>query len=377
MPVRRGSGGRAFLAREELAGPARLPDGPGPVPRLIGGYEESRRMLTAPAWSRAGAVHRVPVGPATAMSVTDMDPPHHTRVRALLNGSFSARAVRAHRPGLEQRARDLVARMREAGGAGDVLEAFCRPFAFAAHCDVLGVPEAVRPALRHWSVARTAGAGAAVTHRAELRLHDLVRPVLDRPGPGLLGALADACAAGRLTRRELTGLSASLFFDGHVLAAAQLANALLCLVLVPSRLDRLREHTPALVGPVVEEALRCHPAITLSMVRTATTGPAVSAAAVIPLANRDPRVFADPDRFDPDRFEVGPGRSPRRHLSFGRGPHHCPGAELTRLQLRIGLAALVHGLPGLRLAVDEATLTWSVSPAVRTLDALPVRWTGA
>jgi cytochrome P450 len=84
-------------------------------------------------------------------------------------------------------------------------------------------------------------------------------------------------------------------------------------------------------------------------------------------ANRDPRAFRDPDRFDVTR-------EPRPHLAFGYGTHHCVGAELARMELRVALAALLAGFPDLRLAVPADALVWRSGLAVRGPLTLPVTW---
>ncbi|WP_438487208.1 cytochrome P450 [Streptomyces sp. S186] len=370
MPAQHGKGGRAFISgalREALVCPVSA-DSAGH--RLISDYGEARHFLAGSAWSRVG-VQVVPVGPASAMSLTEMGAPRHARFRGLLNSAFSARTVQARRPALERLAQALVARLRTAGGPAEAIGQFCRPFAFTTHCDVLGVPRPARPALYHWSLARSASAdaGGREVHRAEVELHRTVRLVLGelhrRPGRGLLDLLIQKTGAGKLTERELEGLCASLFFDGHLLATAQLANALLCLLLHPTQLACLRAHPQHLHG-AVEEALRYSPAHTVSVPRLATRS-GHRAAVAFALANRDPRIFENPHRFDLTR-------TPNRHLAFGRGAHHCLGAELARLEVRIGLHTLLRELPGLRLAIDETALTWSVTPAIRTLGSLPIRW---
>jgi cytochrome P450 len=89
-------------------------------------------------------------------------------------------------------------------------------------------------------------------------------------------------------------------------------------------------------------------------------------AAAIALADRDGTVFATPERFLPGR--------PTRHLAFGYGTHHCIGAHLARVQVRAALLALLRRAPNLRLATPEQELAWFVSPAIRRLSELPVRW---
>ncbi|WP_157878756.1 cytochrome P450 [Streptomyces sp. CT34] len=364
MSTVRGAGGRAFVLagrRVILTGP------PGDDRRLITDYEQARRFLVDPRQRRASLL-QVPSGPASAMSVTDMDAPQHTRVRALLSAAFSHRAVERRLPAMEYRARALAEGMRAAGPCRDALAEFCVPFAYAVHCDLLGVPEHARQTLYRRSCARSQrpDADGVALYRAELALHSAVGELLDHHDvhPGLLRDLLGVHRSGALEADELKGLAASLFFDGHILAANQLANALMCLFAHQHWMAGLIAE-PALLDPTVEETLRFSPAITVGMTRVDAAG--VRTAVAFGPANRDSNVFQAPNRFDPTR--TGP-----RHLSFGLGPHHCLGAALMRAELRVALTTLLTHLPGLRPAVEDRGLSWTSTGTVRGLIDLPLTW---
>jgi cytochrome P450 len=87
----------------------------------------------------------------------------------------------------------------------------------------------------------------------------------------------------------------------------------------------------------------------------------------VPVTNRDPRVFADPDALVLDR-------DPNPHLAFGHGAHYCLGAQLARLELQVALERVLTRMPGLRLAVPEQELGWNRGYMVRGVTALPVVW---
>ncbi|MGM1060229.1 cytochrome P450 [Saccharothrix sp. Mg75] len=347
---------------------------------VVTGYRESLELLRDRRFSRARSAEAVhPRGPATLMSITEFDPPRHTEVRALLGGAFSARRAELLRPYAERVAGELLDGLARAGSTADLLHDYCAPLTFASQCELLGVPGPHRERVRRAANDRLGQPGATreEVHRAELVLHEVVAAVLhdrDHPPTGLLADLVAAHRDGRLDAGELTGLAASLFFDGHALSAAQIAHTALCLLSRPDLLDAARRD-PALLDAAVEEALRYSPSVTTSMARTAVEdvelgGELVQAGeevtAALPLANRDGDRFAEPDGFAPGRTG--------RHLAFGHGTHHCIGAHLARVELRVALAALLDRAPGLRLAVPEGELRWTVSPAMRTLAALPVRW---
>jgi cytochrome P450 len=162
-----------------------------------------------------------------------------------------------------------------------------------------------------------------------------------------------------------------LLFAGVETTQNLIANAVHALVRA-ERWDAVRRNR-ALLGGAVEEAVRFDPPV-LGVLRRATrdvtmAGVAVPAGAelvvMVAAANRDPARFRDPHV-----LEVR--RSPNPHLSFGLGPHYCPGAALTRLTARAALGALLDRFPALGLA--DTPLAWrDHDPIVRGLTRLPVR----
>lgn len=347
---------------------------------LVSGYGEAREFLRDKRFSRAvlaEATH--PRGPATRMSVTDLDPPEHTRIRTLIGGAFSARRAGQLRGFVETTAADLLDGLVAAGPTADLLADFCAPLTFTAQAELLGVPPSRREVIRDRANGRLGKPGSPRTavYDGELLLHAEVVAMLadtEDPPSGLMAELVAAHREGVLEENDLTGLAASLFFDGHALAAAQIANAVLCLVSRPGLLAAL-DTNPALVDAAVEEALRYSPSVNFSMTRVALEEvslagiriePGDLVTALLPIVNRDESVFADPDRFVADR--------PGRHLSFGHGTHHCIGAHLARVEIQSALRALSRLAPALSLAVPESSLSWTVSPTMRALSALPVRW---
>ncbi len=394
MLVTTGIGGLSFVQARHpamLTGPIEpdmaLPPGAAVLPDgrtvlLVTAHEQARVFLTDPRWSRAAAAGQQPVGPASAMSVTELDPPRHTFVRGVVSRMFSPRAVQQLRARIQRRAADLIDAMVAAGPPADLVSSFCAPFAFAVHCDLLGVPVRARETIRALSLARSGRPGmtAQETYNAEVALHRGVTEALNdirrHGGDGILAELLAMREHAPLTGGELTGLASSLFFDGHLLASAQITSAVLSLLCHPGQL-RLLAGDPRVLAPAVEELLRWSPSITLGMPRMASAPvdigsrrmtPGQTAAVAFGLANRDDAVFDDPHRLDLSR-------DPNNHLSFGRGIHHCLGAYLMRLELDTALGALLHRLPNLALAVGERQLAWSASHTIRLLPQLPLKWT--
>jgi cytochrome P450 len=388
-----GRGGRDFASGAELhhligleqADPERpiCPVASGDAPRtwLITGYDAASALLRDPRLRRAAVSealsHR---GPALRMSITEMDQPEHARVRRLISGAFSARRIERLRPDLERTADRWLNRLL-AGPPPVALHArFCAPLAFDSHCLVLGVPDKHRETLWRLSLRRSGGPDIPPeeVHAAETELHQYVAGMLFDTSPAPFGLFAELIAAHRergvITERELTGIAASLFFDGHLLTANQITNSVLCLLTLPHALGIPDD--PAQVGAVVEELLRFCPSVTMSMPRIATedidqdgvhirAGDTVVMA--LPLVNRDRRAVSEPDRIDIFRRD-------RHHLSFGHGMHYCLGAHLARTLTQVALAALTRRLPGPALAVPEDELDWYVTPNMRGIRELPLTW---
>jgi cytochrome P450 len=367
-----------------------LADGP-PVRRLtwptgspswlVTGYGQACEMLRDARFSRSLLVaangHQ---SLAREMSVTEMDPPQHTRLRGLLSRALSPRQVERLRPAIERKADALLSGMLRSGSAADLSTAFSAPLAFAAQCDLLGVPEARRTALRARWLRRTSQAEAEPwgVCPADEELRDYVGEILaDRAtlSPGLLADLAARREGGLISEAELTGIALSFLLDGPLLAENQLTNAVLCLLTHPGQLAMVRED-PARLDRAIEELLRYSPASTTSLPRAATAAVVLDTTPIqvgevllvaLPLANRDPAVISAPGRLDLTRADG-------RHLTFGHGVHYCLGAHLTRMLMHVALTAVLRRLPQLSLAVPEQDLRWHVTSHRRSVRQLPVTW---
>jgi cytochrome P450 len=153
-----------------------------------------------------------------------------------------------------------------------------------------------------------------------------------------------------------------------------IGTGVLVLLQHPGQLDALRRD-PALIGPAVEELLRYLSILHSSIVRVATVdvdlgGQRIRAGegliAAPAQANKDPRRFPQPDRFDIRRDTPG-------HVAFGFGVHQCIGQAIARLEMKIALGQVLDRLPALRLACDPAELLYETSNLIG-VHALPVTW---
>lgn len=280
-----------------------------------------------------------------------MDPPDHTRLRALVSRAFTPRMVELLRPRIEAITEELIAALPP---EADLVAEFAYPLPVMVITEMLGVPPADHERFRGWSETLARSLDPMLTNdlvtsteQARQEFHDYFRMLVAerraRPGDDLLSALAQL---DELTEAELLATCVLLLVAGHETTVNLIANGVLNL----ARHDVLHR---AVSEPrqVVEEVLRYDPPVQLTLryaLEDAALGDTPTPAgtpvlALIGAANRDPTVFEEPDLFDLDR-------RPGRHLAFGLGIHFCLGATLARLEGEIALRALAAAAPGLKLA---------------------------
>jgi cytochrome P450 len=178
----------------------------------------------------------------------------------------------------------------------------------------------------------------------------------------------------RLADEEIIGFVGLLLLAGHITTTATLGNSVVCFDEHPDAVAEIRAD-PTLLAAAIEEVLRLRTPFPRvgRMTRVDTEVGAVPIPAgqiLLPwltAANRDERVFADPDRFDINRV-------PNPHLTFGHGIHFCLGAPLARLEGQLALASLLRRFPELRLATGRERLHWGHGDGLvlRGLSELPV-----
>jgi cytochrome P450 len=317
-----------------------------------------------------------------AADLLTMDPPDHTRLRRLVSGAFTPRAI----AGLEPWIREVTVRLlADADGAAgfDLIDALAFPLPIAVICRLLGVPAEDQAQFRVWGHDVAASldpqtAAQAQTRAAELALtrylQDLVRQRRADPDDSILSALIAAEEEGdKLSPGEVVSTALLLLVAGFETTVNLIGNGTVALLGEPGSWQRLRQD-PALIPAAVEEMLRYDSPVQLtSRIATedAEAGGSVIAAgrAVIVSiggANRDPAVFEQPDEFRIDRPDPG------RHLAFSLGIHHCLGASLARLEARIAIEELTQRYPALELAAPPARRPLLV---LRGFESVPVRAT--
>lgn len=335
------------------------------------------RSLVADVWGEGSATDRL-----IRRQFLFMDPPDHTRLRALVQQAFTRRAVEDLRPRIETIARGLVDAMYEKGVV-DLMADLAYPLPVTVIAELLGVPLADRERFEAWSrdllglLAVQSPSPEAVDHADATvsafldYFRDLVRERRDRPADDLLTALGRAeDADDKLAEDEILATCLLLLVAGHETTANLIGNGTIALLEHPGELRRLREE-PGLVPNAVEELLRYDSPVQATA-RTALEdieldGKRVSRGDRVMLllgsANRDPDAFDEPDRLVLDR-------EPNRHIAFGSGIHFCLGAPLARLEARIALRTLLDRCPELRLA--EEPVRWKDTFPIRGPEALLV-----
>ncbi|GAA3250346.1 cytochrome P450 [Dactylosporangium siamense] len=289
-----------------------------------------------------------------------MDPPRHDRLRRLVSQAFTPKVVAGLAPRIEEVTAELLD-ARAGERRFDLIDDLAYPLPVIVIAELLGIPASDRPVFRRWadglfersnagpdeSLIRmmdddALAAAATVMHEMNAYLLAHIRARRASPADDLTSRLLMADGDGeRLTDEEIVGFVGLLLLAGHVTTTATLGNTVLCFEAHPDAAAEVRAN-PALLPTAIEEVLRLRTPFP-RLARRATTAVTIGQAAIpagavvvawLAAANRDERVFAEPDRFDAHR-------SPNPHLTFGHGIHFCIGAPLARLETKIAMGMLL------------------------------------
>ena len=315
-------------------------------------------------------------------SFVGMDPPEHSRHRRMMVAEFSVKSVAALRPRIQALVDEYIDAMLEQGGPLDLVPAFSLPVPSRVICEILGVPYEDHTFFQEASqnLVQADSPEQALQSVGELSVYfdDMISRYLTEPGPGMIGRLAaDKVAGGELFKHELIMNALMLLIAGHETTASMITLGVITLLQHPEQLDRMRKDD-SLVSPAVEELLRYLSIADIAGARVAAGDFEIAGERIREgegvivansLANRDARVFPDPDRFDISRGS-------RHHIAFGYGVHQCLGQNLARAELQIALPALFNRIPDLRLAVDVADLELRDGGTVQGVNGLMITWGG-
>lgn len=319
-----------------------------------------------------------PVDPR-AGNLLGLDPPAHQRLRRMLTGEFTGRRMARLAPRVADIVDQQLTIVEKCGTPTDLVSAFALPIPSLVICELLGVPYADREDFQRRSdslidVAMPFAERYQLQRDSHDYMHSLVRQARGKQDDTLLGMLVREHGE-ELTDQELTAVCGLLLLAGHETTSNMLGLSTLALLMRPDQLNEVRDD-PRVVGSAVEELLRFLSVLHHSIPRVATEdvqicGTTIAAGelvlASLSAANRDPSFIDDPDVLDIHRDASG-------HVAFGYGVHHCIGAPLARLELRIAIPALLRRFPNLALAQDVTTVEYHAFHLIYGLRSLAVRW---
>jgi cytochrome P450 len=310
--------------------------------------------------------------------------PDHSRLRGIVQKTFSPRSVQALTGLIEDTVREVIRRAREAGSF-DMARDIARPLPLSLLCTIFDVPleyrDEMSDALADLILAyRPAGAAPDAAQRAEngaALVTDRINTMMEQrrrdPGDDLLSVMLKAQADGaEISDAEMLSVMAHLLQAGTQTTRILLTNGLMTLLQHPDQMARLRANRD-LIKPAVEECLRwITPARTLAQrvmvddleVEGVTIPRGDELAVWVGAANRDPKVFDSPDTFDI-------GRTPNPHLAFSSGTHYCLGVNLAKLEGQVVFRVLLDELSDLEF--DDSELVWGESPMRPLILSMPVR----
>lgn len=355
---------------------------------LVTRYADVRQVLgDADTFSNGMAFRTLPGDPrgpeeirqARAGNLLGLDPPEHTRLRRMLTPEFTVRRMNRLEPRVTEIVDAHLDALAHAGPPADLVPAFALPIPSLVICELLGVPYADREAFQR-RTARQLDMSIPLDERLELGregrayMASLVARAKGDPGEDMLGMLVREHGSD-LSDDELIGIGGLLLIAGHETTSNMLGLGTLALLRHPDQLALVRDD-PGAAAPAVEELLRWLSIVHSGVVRTATRDVEVAGVPIpagglvvcsLPTANRDPGLRSDPERLDVARGVAG-------HLAFGHGVHHCLGAPLARMEMRIAFPALLRRFPGLAPAVPFEEVPFRAFHFIYGLQALPVTW---
>ncbi|MFJ4466788.1 cytochrome P450 [Streptomyces sp. NPDC089424] len=373
-PVRRAiiaGGVEAWLVTRYEDGLAALSD-----PRLSSDVRDAsdrRLMDQLPEFERASMMS----------NMLRSDPPDHTRLRRLVSKAFTARRVAELRPRIQEIADRLLDEMAPAGRAEFVAE-YALPLPVTVISELLGVPVDDQYDFQRWTddmlLRGEQMPDPVVVNEAWQKMRAYLTELLDakraRPGDDLLSALTSARdEQQRLSEDELISMTFLLLVAGYITTVNLIGGGVAALLAHPDQLELLRDD-PGLLPGAIEEFLRYDGPVSPGIARfaredTEIAGVPVPRGATVlvasAIADRDPERYADPDRLDVARQDIG-------HLAFGHGIHYCLGAPLARLEGQIAIGTALRRLPDLALAVPPCEVPWRPG-GLRGPVRLPVTFT--
>ena len=316
---------------------------------------------------------------ARAGNLLGLDPPQHQRLRRMLTPEFTIRRMKRLEPRIVEIVDAQLDAMEKAGPPTDLVASFALPIPSLVICELLGVPYDDRDDFQHRS-ARQLDLSIPIPERLELVrrgrecMGSLVEGSRQQPGDDILGMLVREHGT-ELTDNELIGIAGLLLLAGHETTSNMLGLGTLALLRHPDQLAAVRDD-PDAIGPAVEELLRWLSIVHSAIPRITTTDVEIAGVPIpagqlvfvsLPSGNRDPDFIDSPEMLDIGRGAPG-------HLAFGHGVHHCLGAPLARMEMRIAFPAVLRRFPALALAEDFSDVAFRSFHFIYGLRSLEVTW---
>ena len=325
-------------------------------------------------------------------NLLNVDPPDHTRLRKLVQPSFTNRQIEAMRPRIQAITDELLDRAVQAAEARgetspnrsiELIEEFAFPLPIRVISELLGIPAEDQEEVERLFQALPINTGrpgeSEEEDRANMRklinyLNDLFERRRRAPTDDLISQLVHAEEDGdTLNQEELLAMVFILLTAGHVTTVNLIASGTFALLTHPDQLAMVKNDAE-MTRNAVEEILRYRGPVEVSLPRYATSDVAIEGTTIpkgemilvgLTSANHDPARFANPDEFDITREDAN------RHIAFGKGIHVCLGAPLARLEGQVALNTLFKRFPDMRLAVPESEVAWKTG-FLQQLEALPI-----
>ena len=357
----------------------RLPSGV--LAWLVTDYEMARTVLADPRFSKhspqqahgSGGEHSHPV----FHHMLQMDPPEHTRLRALVARNFVPQQMKAHVARIQSICDQLVEALAVRNKIELVAE-FAVPLALAAICSIIGIPQSDAWYVQRWTnlLVKADFEDPSQFSLIGEEIHGYFERLLDSRtlrDDTVFGQLAFRVGTGEISRNELFAMAFLLLNAGYETSANFIGNGVFALLRTGRAQWSALCSDPSLVAGAVEELLRFESPLEMATPRFAASAIELAGIriakgdmvfAVLAAANRDAAQF-----FDPDTLDIARPNGPR-HLAFGHGIHFCLGAQLARLQGQIALRALTRRLPTLTLDGEKEPPVWQLGLIMRGVSHL-------
>jgi cytochrome P450 len=322
---------------------------------------------------------------AAWQAILNFDRPEHLLMRKAIHRWFTPRAVERWRAEIRKLADGLIDRQMSAGGM-EVIRDFAVPIPLHTLSVMMGVPAEDAPTLHELSARVLASGGTEPDRFARCtdawhEMEHYFAPLLaSRRGPNagedLVSLLAAGENEGAYTRQQCLSTAIFLMIAGHETTLNVICNGVVAYARNPEQWSQLRRDLEGIGGLAAEECLRYEPTVK-GIFRIARADTAIGDVEiragdhlflVIAAANRDPRVFDEPDLFSI-------ARDPNPHVTFSGGIHHCLGAALARIEIQEAFGALARKVP--KLVLEPENLEYVPSVTGRTPCSVNVRWSDA